>query len=75
MSSVDLPELGARLDEVERDDFFAYWQSDKKHNPREYKPILLDAEAQLERATLPRDTASDDAIWQAFEAARARVAA
>jgi 3-dehydroquinate synthase len=70
-----LPELGQRLGEVERDQFFAYWQSDKKHNPREYKPILLDADARLERATLPRNAASDDAIWDAFEAARALVAA
>ena len=65
-----LPELGDHLGEVRRDDFFRYWQSDKKHNPREYKPILVDALAQLERATLPRDAASDDAIWEAFEAAR-----
>jgi 3-dehydroquinate synthase len=70
----DVPALGERLDEVERVDFFRYWQSDKKHNPSEYKPILLDGDAQLERATLPRDAASDDAIWQAFEAARGLVA-
>ena len=70
-----LPELGERLIEVEREDFFRYWQSDKKHNPREYKPILLDEGAHLERATLARDAASDDAIWNAFEAARALVAA
>jgi len=70
-----LPELGQHLGEVRRDDFFRYWQSDKKHNPREYKPILIDGQAHLERATLPRDAASDDAIWQAFEAARNRVAA
>jgi 3-dehydroquinate synthase len=70
-----LPELGQHLGEVRRDDFFRYWQSDKKHNPREYKPILLDGQAHLERATLPRDAASDDAIWRAFEAARNRVAA
>jgi 3-dehydroquinate synthase len=70
-----LPELGQHLGEVRRDDFFRYWQSDKKHNPREYKPILLDGQAHLERATLPRDAASDDAIWRAFEAARYRVAA
>jgi len=70
-----LPELAASLGEVRRDDFFRYWQSDKKHNPREYKPILLDNRAHLERATLPRDAASDDAIWQAFEAARSLVAA
>jgi len=67
-----LPDLGERLGEVDRDQFFAYWQSDKKHNSREYKPILLDADARLERATLPRIAASEDAIWQAFEAARAR---
>jgi 3-dehydroquinate synthase len=66
----ELPQLADRLGEVQRDDFFRYWQSDKKHNPSEYKPILLDERAQLERATLPRDAASDDAIWQAFEAAR-----
>ena len=71
----ELPELGDHLGAVSRDDFFRYWQSDKKHNPREYKPILLDSRAHLERATLPRDAAADDAIWQAFEAARARVAA
>jgi 3-dehydroquinate synthase len=71
----ELPELGDRLIEVERDDFFRYWQSDKKHNLRQYKPILLDPDAHLERATLPRDATSDDAIWQAFEAARALVAA
>jgi 3-dehydroquinate synthase len=70
-----LPELGQHLGEVRRDDFFHYWQSDKKHNPREYKPILLNERAHLERATLPRDEASDDAIWQAFEAARGLVAA
>ena len=70
-----LPELGERLGEVKRDDFFRYWQSDKKHNPREYKPILLDAQAQLQRATLPRNAETEDAIWQAFEAARERVTA
>jgi 3-dehydroquinate synthase len=71
----ELPELGDRLDEVTREDFFHFWQSDKKHSPREYKPILLDERANLTRATLPRDAASDDAIWQAFEAARGLVAA
>jgi 3-dehydroquinate synthase len=71
----ELPDLGQRLGEVERDAFFRYWQSDKKHNPREYKPILLDSHAHLERATLPRDEASDDAIWQAFETARGLIAA
>lgn len=71
----ELPELGDRLGEVSREDFFRYWQSDKKHNPREYKPILLDSQAHLERATLSRDPASDDAIWQAFAAARDLVAA
>jgi 3-dehydroquinate synthase len=71
----ELPELGERLGDVEPDDFFRYWQSDKKHSPREYKPILLDKAAHLERATLPRDVASDDAIWEAFEAARALVTA
>jgi 3-dehydroquinate synthase len=70
-----LPDLADHLGQVDRDDFFGYWQSDKKHNPREYKPILLDETAHLERATLPRDGASDDAIWQAFEAARTLVAA
>lgn len=70
-----LPALGDRLNEVGRDDFFRYWQSDKKHNPAEYKPILVNEAAHLERANLPRDAASDDAIWQAFEAARALVAA
>ena len=70
----ELPELGERLGEVRRDDFFHYWQSDKKHNPSEYKPILLDRDAQLERATLPRVAESDDAIWQAFEEVRGLVA-
>jgi len=70
----DLPELGQRLDEVEREEFFRYWQSDKKHNPREYRPILVDAQARLERATLSRGAASEDAIWEAFEAARKLVA-
>jgi 3-dehydroquinate synthase len=70
-----LPELGERLSDVRREDFFRYWQSDKKHNPSEYKPILLDARAQLERSTLPRDEASDQAIWEAFEAAKGLVAA
>jgi len=70
-----LPDLAVSLSQVQRDDFFRYWQSDKKHNPREYKPILLDEQAHLERATLARDAASDDAIWQAFEAARDHVAA
>jgi len=70
----ELAELGERLGEVRRDDFFRYWQSDKKHNSSEYKPILLDAHAHLERATLSRDATADDAIWQAFEAARDRVA-
>ena len=71
----ELPALGERLGEVSRDDFFRYWQSDKKHNPREYKPILLDHDAQLERATLARDAASEDAIWKSFEAARQLLAA
>src|SRR5437764_2360758 len=38
-----LSELPERLGEVGREDFFRYWQSDKKHNPHEYKPILVDA--------------------------------
>lgn len=71
----ELPGLGEKLGEVGRADFFRYWQSDKKHNPSEYKPILLDAGAQLERATLPRNAASDEAIWEAFEAAKGLVAA
>jgi 3-dehydroquinate synthase len=71
----ELPGLGDRLSEVRREDFFRYWQSDKKHSPGEYKPILLDKRAHLERATLPRDASSDDALWQAFEAARVLVAA
>ncbi len=71
----ELHELGDRLGEVNRDDFFRYWQSDKKHNPCEYKPILLDSAAHLERATLPRDAAADDAIWRAFQGARERLAA
>src|SRR5260221_14150708 len=32
----ELPGLGERLIEVERGEVFRYWQSDKKHNPREY---------------------------------------
>ncbi len=71
----DLAALPERLGEVQREQFFHYWQSDKKHNPREYRPILLDAHARLERATLPRNVESDDAIWVAFEAARDLVAA
>ena len=70
-----LPALRKQLGEVRRENFFRYWQSDKKHNPREYKPILLDSDARLERATLPRDAASDGAIWEAFQGARRLIAA
>ena len=70
-----LPALPKQLDEVERGQFFHYWRSDKKHNPREYRPILLDAHGRLERVVLPRNAASDDAIWVAYEGARDLIAA
>jgi hypothetical protein len=41
--------------------------------PARSRPILLDGQALLYRADLPRDTATDDRIWAAFEAARAQL--
>ena len=62
------------VDYVSREDFFRYWQSDKKHNPNAYRPILLDEQGFLYRAELTRDAAADNAIWGGFEAARRKVA-
>ena len=66
----EIDDLQSALDQVNRVDFFHYWQSDKKHNPAEYRPILLDNRGFLFRGTLPRDAATDDRIWMAFEAVR-----
>ncbi|WP_426266914.1 3-dehydroquinate synthase [Sphingomonas sp. LHG3443-2] len=66
--------LPAALEGVSREDFFRYWQSDKKHNPNAYRPILLDEQGFLYRAELIRDAAADNAIWGGFEAARRKVA-
>lgn len=65
-----LPEA---LGKVGRDAFFRYWGSDKKHSAARYRPILLDENALLYRADLPREPATDDRIWAAFEAARVQL--
>ncbi|MFC7536718.1 3-dehydroquinate synthase family protein [Sphingomonas sp. GCM10030256] len=72
LSSLD--GLPSALRTVRRADFFRYWQSDKKHNPQAYRPILLDDDGYLYRAELARDEAADDAIWGGFEAARDQLA-
>ena len=61
-----LPGLSEALADVERQSFFQYWNSDKKHGPDLYRPILLDADARLYRASLPRNDDSAHAIWSAF---------
>lgn len=63
--------LSCALAEVERDTFFKFWDSDKKHSPAAYRPILLAEDARLYRASLPRGRDTADEIWGAFEAARA----
>ena len=72
LSSVD--GLDAALGKIERDAFFHFWQSDKKHQPAAYRPILVDPNGFLYRATLARDAASDEAIWGGFVAARDQLA-
>ena len=67
--------LRRSLNGVDRQDFFRFWGSDKKHGPQAYRPILLDDRGYLYRATLARDEASDDRIWRAFTSARDRIAA
>lgn len=62
--------LGERLAEVERGDFFRYWDGDKKHSSEAYRPILLNEEANLHRPSLPRTKASANLIWQGFCAAK-----
>jgi 3-dehydroquinate synthase len=66
--------LAQALAKVERSQFFHYWQSDKKHTPAEYRPILLDETGSLYRAALPRNEATDDRIWNAFDQARRELA-
>lgn len=61
-----LPGLNEALSAVDRQGFFQYWNSDKKHGPDRYRPILLDADARLYRASVPRNEDSADAIWSAF---------
>ncbi|MEO5775149.1 MAG: 3-dehydroquinate synthase family protein [Sphingomicrobium sp.] len=68
-----VPGIPEALGRVERGDFFRFWQSDKKHNPQAYRPILINDQGYLYRATLTRVPAVDDAIWLAFEQARDRV--
>ena len=66
--------LDSALAEVRPDSFFRYWDSDKKHSPEVYRPILLAADARLYRANLPRGPEMVDEIWRAFMAARASLA-
>lgn len=68
LASVDA--LDKALAAVGRDDFFRYWDSDKKHGPDNYRPILLGSNARLVRAMLQRGPESRDAIWTGFERAR-----
>jgi 3-dehydroquinate synthase len=63
--------LNNALAEVEREHFFRFWDSDKKHAPDTYRPILLGDDARLYRASLPRGPDITNAIWSAFVAARA----
>ena len=51
---------------VDRQNFFQYWDSDKKHGPDHYRPILLNVDACLYRANIPRSEDSANAIWSAF---------
>lgn len=67
--------LNQALAAVERSAFFHFWDSDKKHGPKVYRPILLGSDARLARATLARDPDACDAIWNAFERARDALAA
>jgi 3-dehydroquinate synthase len=61
------------LGQVDRDQFFHYWQSDKKHTPETYRPILLDERGHLYRASLQRSAEIDQRIWDGFTAARGRL--
>lgn len=67
-------DLSPALEKVGRDEFFDYFNSDKKHSVAEYRPILIDADGALRRPPLPRDRASQDALWEAFCAARTSLA-
>ena len=67
--------LGDALNAVTPDDFFRYWDSDKKHGPEQYRPILLDRDARLVRTALPRDGSARDTIWAGFDRARRSLAA
>ena len=66
--------LSEALAKVEHAQFFHYWQSDKKHTPDQYRPILLDDEGTLYRAAIPRDTETNAQIWDAFDQARRELA-
>lgn len=70
----DLEWLAPALDDVNREAFFRYWDSDKKHSPETYRPILLDERGYLYRAALPRSTEVADRIWAGFVAARRSLA-
>lgn len=66
----DLAWLGPALDDVNRDAFFRFWDSDKKHSMETYRPILLDDRGFLYRAALPRSAEVAERIWSGFCAAR-----
>ena len=66
----DLDILDGALRAVDREAFFRYWNSDKKHSSDTYRPILLGADGRLIRPLVVRDEHSRDLIWQAFERAR-----
>ncbi len=66
--------LKEALGQVEKAQFFHYWQSDKKHTPSQYRPILLNEQGALYRAAVSRDATTDDRIWAAFDRARSELA-
>lgn len=73
LSSLD--DLSEALRSVSRAEFFRFWDSDKKHSPEEYRPIVLGSDASLFRAGVAREPAARDAIWEAFDRARSELAA
>ena len=62
--------LAGQLAMIDRERFICNWNGDKKHSGSVYRPILINSEAQLYRASLPRDVAIADLIWASFCSAR-----
>jgi 3-dehydroquinate synthase len=67
-----LADLPDQLAAISRDNFLKFFKGDKKHTPDAFHPILISPGGLLERASLPRNEASEALIWSGFAKARAR---